>query len=222
MRISKGHALMAIVAASLAGAHGVPERAEAQIYLCIQEDGTRHYSDERCGPDAKVVPGITSKKRPATNASGASRPARVQRTPAELEDLLAKCNDGDARACSEWTHGGGPNQLREQEQKAAAACDAGSLPDCEQRYCLDGITEECRARVVGAAKLAGETWYLRQQTPKQLGVIEYEVRCSTPGVRAIRDFVVTCSAQSGPRRCALASGEAFARLDQAAATYCAK
>jgi hypothetical protein len=221
MRISKRHAFVAIVAASLAGANGVPDRAEAQIYLCIQEDGTRHYSDERCGPDAKVVPGITSKKRPATTG-GTNRPARVQRTPAELDDLLEKCNGGDMRACSDWTHGGGPNYLREQERKAAAACDAGSLADCEQRYCLDGMTDECRTRVVGAAKLAGETWYLRQQTAKQLGVIEYGVRCSTPGVRAIRDFVVTCSAQSGPSRCVLASGAAFARLDQAAASYCAK
>lgn len=215
--------LLAWMLAAMGGAAVVPH-AEAQIYMCIQEDGTRHYSDERCGPDAKVVPGITTtKKRPAASAGGAAaRPARTQRSASELEDLLEKCNAGDLRACSDWTHGGGPNHLREQERKAAEACEAGSLPDCEQRYCLDGMTEACRTRVLAVAKLAGETWYLRKQSALAAGGTEYEVRCAIPGSRTIRDFAVICSGPAGPKRCTLDSGEGFARVDHAAASYCAR
>lgn len=193
--------------------------AHAQIYTCTAEDGTRVFSDERCGPDAKVVPNITTKKRTPPGAKSA-RPERTPRSPAELEALLEQCNGGEMRACNEWTHGGGPNYLREQEQKAGAACEGGSLPDCERRYCLDGITDECRARVFAAAKVSGDSWYLRAQRPGREGATEYEVRCAKQGVREIRDVVVTCSGPPGPNRCVLATGRGFARLDQAAASYC--
>lgn len=190
----------------------------AQIYTCTAEDGTRVFSDERCGPDAKIVPGITTKKK---SGSGASKPKRAPKTPAELEELIVQCNAGDMTACKEWTHGGGPNYLREQEQRAGAACEAGSLPDCEQRYCVDGITDECRTRVLAAAKISGATWYLRAQRAGEDGATEYDVRCAKEGVREIRDTTVTCSGPPGPKRCVLGSTQnGFARLDQAAASYC--
>jgi hypothetical protein len=190
----------------------------AQIYTCTAEDGTRVFSDERCGPDAKIVPGITTKKK---STGGANKTKRVPKTPAELEELIAQCNAGEMRACNEWTHGGGPSYLREQEQQAGAACEAGSLPDCEQRYCVDGITDECRTRVFAAAKISGNTWYLRAQHAQEDGATQYEVRCAKQGVREIREAMVTCSGPPGPNRCVLGNTEkGFARLDQAAASYC--
>ena len=193
--------------------------AQAQIYTCTAADGTRVFSDERCGPDAKVVPGITSKKRSSPTAV---KPARTPRTAAELEELIAQCNAGDMKACTQWTHGGGPNQLREQERKAAAACEAGSLADCEQRYCPDGMTEICRARVMEAASVSGDTWYLRAQRTLQDGGTAYEVRCATLGVTEIKDATVTCAGPPGPRRCFVASPQqGYARLDQAASQFCA-
>lgn len=195
--------------------------AEAQIYMCTADDGTRVFSDERCGPDAKVVPGISTKKASAPQSR--SKPDRTPRTPEELEALLADCNAGSVRACNEWTHGGGPNYLREQEQKAGAACERGSLPDCEKRYCLDGMTDECRTRVFAAAKVSGDSWYLREQRAAEDGATAYEVRCAKEGVRTIRDATITCSGPPGPNRCVPAGGErGFARLDQAAVSYCAK
>jgi hypothetical protein len=193
--------------------------AQAQIYTCTAPDGTRVFSDERCGPDAKVVPGITSKKRSAPNAA---KPDRTPRTAAELEHLIAQCNAGDMKACKEWTHGGGPNQLREQERKAAAACEAGSLADCEQRYCPDGMTELCRTHVMEAASVSGDTWYLREQRTLQDGGTAYGVRCTTLGLREIKDATVTCAGPPGPKRCFVASPQqGFARLDQAASQFCA-
>jgi Domain of unknown function (DUF4124) len=193
--------------------------AQAQIYTCTAPDGTRVFSDERCGPDAKVVPGITSKKRSAPNAA---KPDRTPRTAEELEQLIAQCNAGDMKACKEWTHGGGPNQLREQELKAAAACEAGSLADCEQRYCPDGMTEICRTRVMQAASVSGDTWYLRAQRTLQDGGTAYEVRCTTLGLREIKDATVTCAGPPGPKRCFVANPQqGFARLDQAASQFCA-
>lgn len=193
----------------------------AQIYTCTAEDGTRIFSDEKCGPDAKIVPNITAKRtKPAEKA--ASKP-RVTLPPEQLERLLRECNAGDMNACKEWTHGGGPNHLREQERQAGVACDGGSLPDCERRYCADGVTEECRRRVLGAAKIAGDTWYLRSQRAIANGGTSYEVRCVVEGVRTVRDVTIECSGLAGPNRCELlGTGQRFARLDQAAAKFCSQ
>jgi hypothetical protein len=194
-------------------------KAHAQIYACTAEDGTRVFSDEKCGPDAKVVPGITTKKRanPAANAKRNVAP----KTESELNALLEQCNGGDMRACTEWTHGGGPGQLREQERKSGLACEGGSLPDCERRYCIDGITDECRSRVLQAAKVSGDTWYLRDQRSLKDGAVAYQVRCAKEGVRAIQDVTITCSGPPGPNRCVLSDAQrGFARLDQAAVSYC--
>lgn len=190
----------------------------AQIYTCTAEDGTRIFSDERCGPDAKIVPGISTKKR---STRSAARPERAPKEPAELEELLARCNAGDMTACKEWTHGGGPNYLREQEQKAGLACEGGSLRDCERRYCLDGMTPQCRTRVLQAAKVSGETWYLREQRPQANGATAYDIRCALEGEREVRDSTVSCAGPPGPERCVLASTlQGFTRLDLAAASYC--
>jgi hypothetical protein len=156
---------------------------EAQIYTCTAPDGTRVFSDERCGPDAKIVPGITTKKRTTNTGVASSKPKRAVRTSEELEQLIAQCNAGDNKACTEWTHGGGPNYLREQERKAGLACEGGSLPDCEQRYCQDGMTEECRNRVMQAASVSGDSWYLRSQRTLRDGGSAYDVRCVSPGKR---------------------------------------
>ena len=192
--------------------------AHAQIYTCTAEDGTRIFSDERCGPDAKIVPGISTKKRSTTGGATAKR---APKTPAELEELLAQCNAGEMKACTEWTHGGGPNRLREQEQKTGLACEGGSLRDCELRYCMDGMTSECRTRVLQAAKVSGETWYLREQRPQTDGATAYDFRCATQDERTIRESTVSCSGPPGPERCVLSSTQqGFARLDLAAASYC--
>ena len=128
----------------------------------VGEDGGRVFSDERCGPDAKVVSGITSKKR-STPTSSAPRPKRVAKPAEELKALSAQCDAGDMKACKEWTLGGGPNLLRQNERKAELECEAGSLVACEERYCKDRVDADCRARVLRTAKLAGEDWYLREE-----------------------------------------------------------
>lgn len=192
--------------------------AHAQIYTCTGEDGTRIFSDERCGPDAKIVPGIVTKKRSSTSGAKAKR---APKAPAELEALLAQCNAGEMKACKEWTHGGGPNYLREQEEQAGLACEGGSLRACELRYCLDGMTSECRKRVLQAANVSGATWYLREQRPDEEGATAYEIRCATEGERQFRGSTVVCSGPPGPERCVLSSTQrGFARLDLAAASYC--
>ncbi len=199
----------------------ITSHASAQIYTCIAEDGTRVFSDEKCGPDAKVVPGITTKKR-ASPSDSRNRPERAARPPEELDRLLRECNDGDMKACTAWTHGGGPNQLREQEQRAGLACDGGSLEDCERRYCADGVTEECRRRVLAVAKITGETWYLRAQRSFGQHGMTYEVRCLIEGARDVRDATIECAGLPGPQRCAIRdTTQRFARLDQAAAKFCA-
>ena len=194
----------------------------AQIYTCTAPDGTRVFSDERCGPDAKIVPCITSKKR-ATNTGGASaKPQRTPRTSEELEQLIAQCNAGNAKACTEWTHGGGPNYLREQERKAGVACESGSLPDCEKRYCQDGMTEECKTRVMQAASVSGDAWYLRSQRTLSDGGTAYEIRCAVAGRREVKEATVTCAGPPSPNRCYITQpARGFARIDQAAANFCA-
>jgi hypothetical protein len=195
---------------------------EAQIYTCTAPDGTRIFSDEKCGPDAKIVPNISTTRKPSPSAANA-RPKVEPKSPEELDALLKKCNDGDMKACDIWTRGGGPNNLREKERAAERACAAGSLADCEYRYCSGSVNEECRARVLNAAQVAGNDWYLRDTGRTQPdGSTRYEVRCVPAGARAIRDIVVTCSGTAGPNRCAApGSSSFFARLDLAAAAMCA-
>jgi hypothetical protein len=198
--------------------------AAAQIYTCTKEDGSRVFSDSRCGPDAKVVPGIESKPRAtAKKAAATPRPPRVQKTAAELEALIKKCDAGEVAACNEWTLGGGPNLLREKERTAELECEGGSLAACEERYCRDGVDNDCRARVLRTAKLAGETWYLRMEgSRKQDGSTPYGIRCIPPGAVEARDITVICSSQMGPNRCYVSDPRqgSYSRLDRAAAKHC--
>ena len=204
---------------------------EAQIYSCVGKDGTRIFSDEKCGPDAKVVPNITTTNRPARKApaekSSASPAIRAKVEPksaAELEVLLTRCNEGDSTACMTWTKAGGPNSLKEKERKTEQACESGSLADCEDRYCNGGVSDECRARVLQVAKVAGESWYLRDTgQPQADGSTRYNVRCVPQGVRAIRDITVLCAAKAGPSKClAMGTSAGQPRLDLAATAACAR
>lgn len=194
--------------------------AHAQIYSCTAPDGTRVYSDKKCGSDAKVVKGITTTKRPAAAApKAASAPTK---SPAELDDLLQQCNAGDRTACMSWTKGGGPTRLRQKEQALEKSCQAGSMPACEERYCSDGASDECRQRVLLVASMSGETWYLRDQDrpPTQDGVATYSIRCMRQGSREVRDVQVRCSNTPGPSRCLAATQQGFPRLDLAASSSC--
>lgn len=192
---------------------------QAQIYGCTAPDGTRVYSDKKCGPDAKLLKGITSGKRPSS-AKAASTPPK---SPMELSELLELCNAGDQAACMRWTKGGGPNQLRLKEQQLEKSCDAGSLSACEERYCRDGVSEECRLRVLLVTSMSGETWYLRDQDkpPAQDGVATYSIRCTRRDSREFRDVQVRCSTTAGPNRCLNErTQQGFPRLDLAASNSC--
>jgi hypothetical protein len=196
---------------------------DAQIYTCTAKDGTRIFSDERCGPDAKVVPNIsTSKRSSSRTGAGTPRPKVEPKSTAELGVLLEQCNAGDMQACNTWTRAGGPNSLKEKEQAAEKACEAGSLADCEYRYCNGVVNDECRARVLQAAKVAGDSWYLRDTgKPQADGSTRYDVRCIPAGARIIRDVIVMCSAKAGPERCtSAASDKGESRLDLAAVATC--
>lgn len=195
---------------------------EAQIYTCKAPDGTRIFSDERCGPDAKVVPNISTTKKPPPKTSSAPQPKVESKTSAELESLLEACNAGDMTACNTWTRAGGPNSLRTKEQQAEKACATGSLADCEYRYCSGAVNDACRTHVLQAAKVAGDNWYLRDTgKPQPDGTTRYNVRCVPPGIRAIRDVVVICAANAGPTKCAvMGSSVGQPRLDQAASATC--
>jgi hypothetical protein len=140
-----------------------------------------------------------------------------------LDALLKQCDDGTVAACNEWTRSGGPNQLREKERQAQLACDGGSLSACEERYCSDGASQQCRAKVLDAAKLAGQTWYLRGAAPRDAnGATRYAIRCMWEGSRTTRDVSITCAARPGQQRCSDAGPErAFPQLAAAAANYCA-
>jgi len=245
-------------------AFGSVTDAMAQIYTCRAADGSRVFSDERCGADAKVVPGVDPAKRPApkdkskgkaqskdqskdsakpqasitakglaqsASPSGAAtakatppKPLPTLKSAAELDELLEQCDAGKVAACNDWTRSGGPNRLREKERQAQLACDSGSLAACEQHYCSDGATEQCRAKVLDAAKMAGQTWYLRDADRKLAnGSTLYVIRCIREGERSTQDVNVTCAAKAGPQRCSDSGPErAFARLDAAAASYCAR
>ena len=199
----------------------VSAAVEAQIYTCTGKDGTRIFSDERCGPDAKVVPNISTNK-PAPKKGTTPRPKAEPKSGAELETLLEACNGGDMTACNTWTRSGGPNSLRDKERKAEVACKTGSLSDCEYRYCNGGVSDECRTNVLQAAKVAGDTWYLRDTgNPLPDGSTRYNVRCIPPGSRAIRDVAIICAAKAGPTKCmALGSSVGQSRLDLAASALC--
>ncbi len=204
----------------LAGLGLLCVQAQAQIYTCTAPDGSRVFSDEKCGPDAKVVKGIETRSKPAA-ARAKSAPV-PRKSPAELEQLLADCNSGNESACMTWTKGGGPNQLRAKEKELEASCDGGSLPACEERYCRDGATEQCRTRVMSLASVAGESWYLRfQRKPDAASPTTYAVRCIREGERMLRDVTIACAASAGPERCRSSLGnEAFPRLDAAASSAC--
>jgi len=211
-------ALRWILAAAVAFAY---VDSEAQIYQCTAPDGTKVFSDERCGKDAKLVPGITSKKR--SNGSSAAKSAPVPpKSKAELDALLKSCDQGgDLAACNAWAKGGGPGQLRDDERKATTACESGSLADCEQRYCQEGMTAQCRERILQSAQVSGENWYLRDQRKIPDGPTSYSIRCIREGERQPRDAIVTCDSAAAPDRCRLSQDvRAFARLDLAAVSYC--
>jgi hypothetical protein len=205
----------------LAGLMLVSAGARAQIYTCVAEDGSRVFSDQRCGPDAKVVPGI-SKGKPAQKAPTGARPAKVTRTREELDQLTEQCDAGDMKACTEWTLGGGPGLLRENERRAEAECEAGSLRACEERYCRERVDADCRSRVQRTAQLAGDTWYLREEMKRDNdGTTRYAIRCIPPDARESRDITLTCSALAGPSRCYLSdSQQGYPRLANAAAAHC--
>lgn len=196
--------------------------AQAQIYTCKAADGSRVFSDRKCGADAKAVPGITTKKRSSASDAAAKAAKVPPKTPEELRALMKLCNAGDMKACTDWTHGGGPNSLRKREGEAQAACEKGSLPDCELRYCSDGASEECRLRVMQTAKVSGDSWYLRKEAQQQdNGSTLYNIRCIHKDSMELHDGTVTCGIEMGPQRCRTEKGKpAFARLDLAASNYC--
>ncbi|MGH8177679.1 MAG: DUF4124 domain-containing protein [Steroidobacter sp.] len=206
----------------IAGALFTLSPAYAQIYACVGEDGTRIFSDERCGADAKIVPGISTKRRPAASPTTPKAP-RAIKPQAELEALSKQCDAGDMKACKEWTLGGGPNLLRKNERQAELDCEAGSLAACEIRYCRDGVSADCRARVLRTAKLAGESWYLREAEHGHAdGLTRYHIRCVPEDAPSARDITILCSSLAGPNRCYVADPQqGFARLDRAAAKHCA-
>jgi hypothetical protein len=194
-------------------------QAPAQIYTCTAPDGTRVFSDKRCGDDAKLVKGITTTKRSSSTASRAPAP---RKSAAELEALLKQCNAGDNTACMAWTKGGGPAELKAHEKELQAECESGSIRACEERYCRDGATRECRNRVMQLATLSGESWYLRFQQKNQAdGPTTYSVRCLDTTNRSLKDVTISCAASAGPERCrSEIAEEAFPRLDAAASNTC--
>jgi hypothetical protein len=196
--------------------------SEAQIYECTGKDGSRVFSDKRCGPDAKVVQTVKPRRPPPKGIS--AKPVKTRKPAAELEQLTVQCDAGDMKACTEWTMSGGPELLRDNERQAEMDCEAGSLAACEQRYCREGIDADCRARVQRTAPLAGDTWYLRSETREpESGLAKYLVRCIPEGIRESLDILLTCSSEAGPNRCYLADPQkGFPRLAAAAAAHCAR
>lgn len=201
-----------------------PSFGYAQIYSCVAEDGTRVFSDERCGPDAKVVPGINAAKRAKPQAPSAGKPRPPPKSPAELEALSASCDAGDVKACKAWTMGGGPNLLRDRERRAEMECEGGVLAACEQRYCRQHMDEDCRARILRTARLAGENWYLRaEEHDADQALVRYALRCLTPPQAPLRDVLVSCRNMPGPKRCFVgesAQGDELDRLDRLAERSC--
>jgi hypothetical protein len=211
--------LVLLVAGLLAAAE-----SRAQIYTCQAPDGSRVFSDKRCGDDAKVVPGTSRSKKQSSGSAAKSRqkPAPVAKAPDELDELIKRCDGGDVASCNAWTLGGGPSLLRQREGQAEHDCEGGSLSACEERYCREGMDEDCRSRVLRTARLAGDSWYLRdEQYQREDARTKYAIRCFQANSRQTRDIVLMCAAQAGPNRCYRSDPQqGFARLDKAAAKYC--
>jgi len=198
--------------------------SEAQIYTCVGKDGSRVFSDKRCGPDAKEVKQDYAKpKRPPPKGTSA-KPVKTRRSATELEQLTLQCDAGDMQACTAWTMGGGPEMLRDKERNSEQDCEAGSLAACEERYCRERIDADCRSRVQRTARLAGETWYMRDETrDAEAGITKYLVRCIPQDAPKSHDIVVTCSSEAGPNRCYLGDPQrGFPRLAAAAASHCSR
>jgi DNA polymerase III alpha subunit len=197
----------------------------AQIYTCVGADGSRVFSDKKCGKDAKPVKGFEKTKTKSLKAAKQAAQSKVATPPKsaqELGDLLQVCNAGDEKACTEWTMGGGPAALREAEHQSELACEAGSLSDCEQRYCKEGATEKCRQSVLRSAELSGDNWYLRStDTSNEDGAQKYAVRCIRKDVGETRDVTITCAIK--PKRYCYAdkSDQQFAGIKQGATALCA-
>jgi hypothetical protein len=203
--------------------------AQAQIYTCMAEDGSRVYSNRKCGADAIIVKGYErvkpSRPKSSLNKQKSDDKQSIKPTPKSPEELallLRSCNDGDNAACSQWSLGGGPNALRLAEEKAERDCEAGSLAACEERYCKEGANEECRQSVLRTALLSGDTWYLHaEQALDRDSSTSFVIRCVHKGVSTTRDVNFTCA--RGGRKCGGAAGTAkFERLTDAATSSCAK
>jgi hypothetical protein len=154
---------------------------------------------------------------------------RAMLPPAALLSVLllapgASANAQTAVKASEPTRVAEVSRSREVEITPEVACEAGSLHDCEQLYCRNGISEECRKHVLQTAKISADTWYLREQrAAKDNRATTYAIRCMTNSARPVRDLTITCLAKPGPNRCSTAPKSAtagYARLDKAAASYC--
>ena len=190
------------------------QTAAAAIYTCTAKDGSRIFSDEKCGPDAKLVGGITTETPP-------TEPPETIDTLSGNAEGITHFSPQTAQSCSSSTDECNNRGARVITGKAA--CANGSLPDCEEQYCRNGITGECRRHILNVAQISGDEWYLRQQGPVQSdGAIKYYVRCFGEDQREIRDLTITCSAITGPNRCYSNTPQSgFARLDLAASKYCA-
>lgn len=200
-----------------------PAVAWGQIYTCTAPDGTRVFSDQRCGADAKVVPGIGAARK-RTTATKPTTPAAqpAVKSGAELEALSARCDAGDTQACNDWTRSGGPASLKANERKLEQDCMAGQLAACEERYCRDGATRDCRERVRETAPASGNDWYLRTTGKRQPdGSTEYAVRCMPEGDLTIADVAISCAAKAGPERCGIAQSAHYGpSMSEVAARQC--
>ena len=154
---------------------------------------------------------------------------RAMLPPAALLSVLllapgVSTNAQTAARASEPTRVAEVSRSREVDITPEVACEAGSLHDCEQLYCRNGINEECRKHVLQTAKISTDTWYLREQrAAKDNRATTYAIRCMTDPARPVRDLTITCAAKPGPNRCSTASKSAttgYARLDKAATGYC--
>jgi hypothetical protein len=209
--------------AMLVGLLLLPLGLEAQIYTCRGADGSRVYSDQKCGTDAQPVKGFEKVKRKKNSKTKAAepKPTTPPKPPEELAELLKQCDVGNTQACTTWTLSGGPAALRQVEEGAERACEGGSRTDCETRYCREGANEVCRQSVLRTAELSGENWYLRKANARATdGSQTYDVRCIHKDVPKTNDVTITC--KQGPTRRCLAGNSAseFDGLREAADRSC--
>jgi hypothetical protein len=198
----------------------------------LAEDGSRIYSNRKCGADATLVKGYEHYKLSSAR-SKANKPRSDAQTkqpivkptpksPEELAELLRSCNAGDNAACSQWSLGGGPQALRMAEEKAERDCEAGSLAACEERYCKESANEDCRQSVLRTALLSGDTWYLHEEQARAHdGSASFVIRCIHKGEPATRDINFIC-ARAGHKCGSNAGTTQFERLADAATHSCAK